>query len=248
MSPHPPNGKESEDHKIRLLAARGKWSGTDLSPMRRRMQRALSTLQRHADGAFKRFVDIVVSGVVLSLLSPFFLAIAIAIKLTDWGPVLFWQDRVGRHGRIFRFPKFRSMVVDAERRKDDLLAENQHGGSGVTFKMKRDPRITPVGAWLRRFSLDELPQLWCVFRGDMSLVGPRPAVPREVRLYTSADRRRLLVIPGLTCIWQVSGRAEIPFPKQVELDWEYIQQQGLTKDVELLLKTIPAVLGGRGAY
>ncbi len=198
--------------------------------------------------ALKRGADIGVAGIALLLLSPLFAILAIAIKLTDNGPVLFWQSRVGRYGRLFQFPKFRSMVVDAEARKDALLNNNQHGEAGVTFKMKRDPRITRVGALLRRFSLDELPQLWCVFKGDMTIVGPRPAVPRETSLYTSADRRRLTVTPGLTCIWQVSGRSEIAFPQQVEMDWEYIHGQSLFHDLLLFLKTIPAVLKGRGAY
>jgi lipopolysaccharide/colanic/teichoic acid biosynthesis glycosyltransferase len=207
----------------------------------------LDTQEELGQGS-KRVKDVLVAGLALLALSPLFAIIAIAIKLTDGGQVFFWQSRVGRHGRIFQFPKFRSMVVDAEARKDALLAENQHGQSGVTFKMKRDPRITRVGAILRRFSLDELPQLWCVLAGDMSLVGPRPAVPRETSVYLSADRRRLAVTPGLTCIWQVSGRSEISFPQQVEMDWQYIHEQSVWCDLKLLLKTIPAVLSGKGAY
>ena len=137
--------------------------------------------------------------------------------------------------------------MDAEARKAALLARNDHGAS-VTFKMKRDPRVTRVGAVLRRTSLDELPQLWSVLRGDMSLVGPRPPVPSEVARYTPADRRRLDVRPGLTCLWQVSGRGDIPFPEQVELDAEYIESRGFWTDLRLLLRTIPAVVLGRGAY
>jgi lipopolysaccharide/colanic/teichoic acid biosynthesis glycosyltransferase len=197
---------------------------------------------------FKRTLDILVSGTALFLLSPLLFVIAAIIKLSDGGPILFWQDRVGRHGDIFPFPKFRSMRIDAEQLKDKLLAGNQHGKDGVTFKMKRDPRITPVGRIIRRFSLDELPQLWCVLNGNMTLVGPRPAVPREVRAYRSADRRRLEVTPGLTCIWQVSGRSEVPFPQQVEMDCEYIHNQSLVKDLLLLIKTLPAVISGKGAY
>lgn len=204
--------------------------------------------REHVGFALKRVSDFTLSGIALLLLLPVFTLIAIAIKLTDGGPVLFWQARVGRRGQIFHFPKFRSMVVDAEKRKDDLLKQNQHGEAGITFKMKRDPRVTPVGAFLRRFSLDELPQLWCVFLGHMALVGPRPAVPRETALYKSADRRRLEATPGLTCIWQVSGRSEIPFVEQVEMDWNYIHQQSLLHDIWLILKTIPAVIRGRGAY
>ena len=194
----------------------------------------------------KRGLDISISALALLLLSPLFLAIAVAIILSDGGPVLFWQQRVGLYGEPFRFPKFRSMVVDAEARKSDLLACNRHG-QGVTFKMLNDPRVTRIGAVLRRFSLDELPQLWCVLRGEMSLVGPRPAVPEEVEQYAAHHRNRLHTLPGLTCIWQVSGRSEIPFEQQVQLDQEYIQRRNFWMDVSLLAKTIPAVLGGRGA-
>lgn len=195
----------------------------------------------------KRLIDIVAALGGLVCLAPLFLAVALAIKLTDGGPILFRQTRVGRWGREFPFPKFRSMVMNAEKLKDQLLAQNQHK-DGVTFKMKRDPRVTWIGRIIRKLSIDELPQLWCVLRGDMSLVGPRPPVPREVAQYTLADRRRLDVTPGLTCIWQVSGRGDIPFPKQVELDVQYIQSQSVWFDIMLLLKTVPAVLLGKGAY
>jgi len=195
----------------------------------------------------KRGLDVTASGAGLIALSPLFLAVALAIKLTDRGPVLFWQKRVGQWGREFPFPKFRSMVVNAEALKDQLLEQNQHGQS-VTFKMKKDPRITWIGRIIRRTSIDELPQLWCVLRGDMSLVGPRPPVPREVALYTLQDRRRLDVIPGLTCIWQVEGRGDIPFDQQVQMDIAYIESQSFWFDLKLLLKTVPAVLIGKGAY
>lgn len=195
----------------------------------------------------KRTLDILVAGCMLVALSPLFLAVALAIKLTDGGPILFWQTRVGRWGREFPFPKFRSMVVNAEQLKATLLAQNEHADNR-TFKMKRDPRITWIGRIIRKLSIDELPQLWCVLKGDMSLVGPRPPVPKEVALYTLADRRRLDVTPGLTCIWQVSGRSEIPFPQQVELDVQYIESQSFWFDIVLLLRTVPAVLLGRGAY
>jgi lipopolysaccharide/colanic/teichoic acid biosynthesis glycosyltransferase len=139
------------------------------------------------------------------------------------------------------------MVVGAERLKAELLAQNSHGDC-VTFKMKRDPRVTWIGRIIRKLSIDELPQLWCVFKGEMSLVGPRPPVPGEVARYSLADRRRLDVVPGLTCIWQVSGRGDIPFPEQVKLDVDYIESQNLWLDLKLLLQTVPAVLLGRGAY
>jgi lipopolysaccharide/colanic/teichoic acid biosynthesis glycosyltransferase len=196
----------------------------------------------------KRTLDIVVAGAMLILLAPVFAFVALSIKLTDRGPVLFWQKRVGQWGREFPFPKFRSMVTNAEKLKDQLLAANQHGAAGVTFKMKRDPRVTWIGRIIRKLSIDELPQLWCVLKGDMSLVGPRPPVPREVALYTLADRRRLDVTPGLTCIWQVSGRGDIPFPQQVQLDIQYIESQSFWFDIKLLLATVPAVLLGKGAY
>ncbi len=195
----------------------------------------------------KRIIDVVASGFLMLCLWPIFLVVALCIKLTDGGPVLFWQTRIGLWGREFPFPKFRSMVVNAEALKDELLEQSDHEDS-VTFKMKKDPRITWIGRIIRKLSIDELPQLWCVFKGDMSLVGPRPPVPREVAEYTLADRRRLDVIPGLTCIWQVSGRGDIPFNEQVELDVQYIESRSLWFDIKLLLSTIPAVLLGKGAY
>ena len=195
----------------------------------------------------KRVLDLVASGCALIVLSPCLGLIALLIKREDRGPILFRQIRVGQYGREFRMLKFRSMRNGAEAGLQELLAQNQHQ-VGVTFKIKDDPRITRVGKWIRKFSLDELPQLWNVFRGDMSLVGPRPPVPREVALYTLADRRRLAVKPGITCIWQISGRAEIDFPGQVQLDVRYIESRSLWQDILILCKTIPAVLSGKGAY
>ena len=197
--------------------------------------------------AVKRMLDIVGSGVGMVLLSPVYLAIAIAVKMSSPGPVFFVQTRVGRYGRHFRFYKFRSMRQDAEALKDSLKSQNE-SKDGVIFKMKDDPRITKVGKFLRRTSLDELPQLWNVFIGDMSLVGPRPPVPKEVQEYTLEDRKRLDVIPGITCLWQIKGRSEIPFHEQVKLDKEYIQAPSVWKDILILLKTVPAILGGKGAY
>ena len=196
----------------------------------------------------KRGLDIALVLPALLLLTPLFTLVALAIKLHDRGPVLFWQERVGRHGKTFRFPTFRSMCVNAEAVRAALLAENQHGSQGVTFKMKRDPRITPIGRLIRRTSIDELPQLWCVLRGNMSLVGPRPPLPGEVERYSMLERERLSVTPGLTCIWQVSGRSEIPFPQQVLMDIDYIQRRSMGSDVKLLAQTLPAVIRGRGAY
>lgn len=196
----------------------------------------------------KRWLDVLVAGAALLLALPFLLLIALLIKLTDGGPVLFWQMRVGKWGKPFRFPKFRSMVVDAEAVRAKLLATNQHGQQGITFKMKRDPRITWIGRFIRKTSIDELPQLWCVIKGDMSLVGPRPALVSEVERYTLDNRRRLDITPGLTCIWQVSGRSDIPFDEQCRMDVQYIEEQSVLADLRLLLKTIPAVVTGRGAY
>ena len=195
----------------------------------------------------KRAIDVFGSLVGMVLLSPVFLGIALAVKLTSPGPVIFAQVRVGRYGRHFRFYKFRSMYVDAEERKKELLAKNE-SKDGVIFKMKDDPRITKVGKFLRHTSLDELPQLWNVFIGDMSLVGPRPPVPKEVQEYTLDDRKRLDVIPGITCLWQIRGRSEIPFHEQVRLDKEYIMAPSIWTDIKILLKTIPAIIGGKGAY
>ena len=196
----------------------------------------------------KRGVDVAAAATILATLLPLFAVVALLIWLTDRGPVLYWQQRVGRHGKVFRFPKFRSMLVNADALVDKLSQQNQHGAQGVTFKIRRDPRITWIGRIIRRTSIDELPQLWCVLTGEMSLVGPRPALPREVSRYSLADRRRLEAIPGLTCHWQVQGRSEIPFPRQVELDVAYIEHQNLALDLRLLVQTIPAVVTGRGAY
>ncbi len=195
----------------------------------------------------KRLLDIIASGIIIILLSPLFLTIAALIYIESPGAVLFKQTRVGRWGVLFTMWKFRSMYMDAEERKKQLMQQNEMSG-GVLFKMKRDPRITKIGRFIRKASIDELPQLWNVFKGDMSLVGPRPPVPAEVDQYSLADRRRLEVIPGITCVWQVSGRSDIPFPEQVELDVKYIESQSLWTDIKILFQTIPAVLMGKGAY
>ena len=195
----------------------------------------------------KRALDILASGAGLLVLSPFFIILSVMIRVESHGPVLFSQTRIGRRGRSFRCWKFRSMYIDAEERKAALMADNEMAG-GTTFKMKRDPRITRIGRFIRKASIDELPQLWNVFIGDMSLVGPRPPVPAEVVLYSSRHRQRLSVKPGITCIWQVSGRSDIPFEQQVELDIEYIAKRTLWFDIKLLLATVPAVLLARGAY
>ena len=196
---------------------------------------------------FKRLMDIILSILALVIGSPIFLAAAILVKITSPGPIIFSQVRVGKFGRHFKFYKFRSMYIDAEARKAELMKHNE-SGDGVIFKMKRDPRITPVGRFIRKFSIDELPQLFNVLLGDMSLVGPRPPLPSEVRTYTLEERKRLNITPGITCLWQVSGRSELPFSKQIALDKEYIASQGVWNDFLILLKTVPAILTGKGAW
>ncbi|MFM1847250.1 MAG: hypothetical protein RL417_724, partial [Pseudomonadota bacterium] len=194
----------------------------------------------------KRWLDIGVSGALLIALLPIFGAVALAVRLSSPGPILFHQRRMGLNGRIFVMYKFRSMFVDAEDRLHELRDRNEM--AGPVFKLKDDPRVTPVGRVLRRFSLDELPQLWNVFIGDMSLVGPRPPIPGEVSLYERRDRRRLSMRPGITCTWQVSGRNDIKdFESWVKLDLEYIDNWSLGRDMVLLARTIPAVLFGVGA-
>jgi exopolysaccharide biosynthesis polyprenyl glycosylphosphotransferase len=194
----------------------------------------------------KRALDLVGALALLIVTAPILLAVAIAIKLEDGGPVFFPQVRVGKDGRHFVIFKFRSMVQNAEALKAQLLAQNEMR-DGILFKIRKDPRITRVGRLIRKLSLDELPQLFNVVRGDMSLVGPRPPVPSEVARYDPAHRRRLSATPGITCLWQVSGRNEIDFQGQVRLDVQYIERQSLGLDLAILLRTIPAVISGRGA-
>jgi len=209
-------------------------------------QRWLWHWRNSGGDALKRALDIVGSALFLIALSPLYAVIAILIRLEDGGPAIFAQTRVGRYGREFRMYKFRSMRPDAEALLSQLLARNHHK-EGVTFKIKDDPRLTRLGKWLRRVSFDELPQVWNVLKGDMSLVGPRPPVPREVARYSLADRRRLAVKPGLTCFWQIGGRSELDFSEQVKLDVRYIEARNLWTDLAILLKTLPAVAEGRGA-
>ena len=195
----------------------------------------------------KRTMDILVAVIFLVGLSPLFFLVALIIYLTDRGPVIYTQKRVGKWGREFSFPKFRSMVVNADEIRQKILDQSHHADS-LTFKMAKDPRITWIGGIIRKLSIDELPQLWNVLKGDMSLVGPRPPLPEEVARYTLKDRRRLDVTPGLTCTWQVSGRSDIPFDEQVKLDVAYIESKSIMTDIRILFKTIPAVLSGKGAY
>jgi len=195
----------------------------------------------------RRFVDVTASAALIIVLSPLLLLVAILIKLESPGPALFRQIRIGQDAKPFTLWKFRSMYIDAEQRKKALVVQQDCPG-GIRFKMKQDPRITRMGRFIRRTSVDELPQLWNVLTGSMSLVGPRPPLPQEVQRYTQTERRRLSTVPGITCIWQVSGRADIPFNKQVLLDVRYIDSQSLWLDLMILFKTVPAVVFGRGAY
>lgn len=198
-----------------------------------------------SDGT-KRALDIAVAALAIVMLLPIILAVVFAIKLEDRGPVLFRQFRIGENGRSFPMYKFRSMYTDAEERRAALLKDSER--DGICFKMRNDPRITKTGKFIRRFSIDELPQLFNVLLGHMSLVGPRPALGSEVSVYSKTAYRRLGGKPGITCIWQVSGRAEIPFQRQLAMDVAYLQRKGLATDIWLLARTIPAVLTGRGAY
>lgn len=194
----------------------------------------------------KRLFDFVISGIALLILSPFFLIIIILIKTTSEGQVFFKQERCTVYGRKFIFYKFRTMVADAELMLKDLLKYNEM--EGPVFKMANDPRVTKVGKWFRKYSIDELPQLWNVFKGDMSLVGPRPPIVEEVKNYDIWQRRRLSMRPGITCLWQISGRNEIrDFNEWMRLDLEYIDNWSPWLDFKILMMTIPVVLFGRGA-
>ena len=199
-----------------------------------------------ADAFGRRALDIVFSFAALLLLLPLLALIAFLIRLDSPGPVLFIQKRVGKDGQEFPVFKFRSMFLNAEDRLASLQSANER--SGPVFKMRHDPRVTRAGRSLRRCSLDEVPQLLNILRGEMSLVGPRPALPREVALYTPEQRGRLSVTPGLTGLWQVSGRATLSFEQSVALDLEYVRRQSVGLNVVLILKTIPAVVTGCGAY
>jgi exopolysaccharide biosynthesis polyprenyl glycosylphosphotransferase len=196
--------------------------------------------------AIKSAFDKMIAASALILLAPLFAAIALAIKYADRGPVFFRQTRVGKGGRVFTFYKFRTMVVDAEQRKPLLAARNE--ADGVLFKLRNDPRVTRPGSWLRRSSLDELPQLVNVLLGDMSLVGPRPALPEEAARYGDHMRRRLAVTPGITGLWQVSGRSDLPWEEAERLDLRYVENWSFALDLQILWKTGSAVIRGSGAY
>jgi exopolysaccharide biosynthesis polyprenyl glycosylphosphotransferase len=194
----------------------------------------------------KRAFDVVGAFAGLALAAPLMAIVAIVIKLTSRGPVLFSQLRCGRAGRPFRLYKFRSMTEEAEEVRASLVTANEV--TGPVFKIRGDPRVTPIGRFIRKYSIDELPQLLNVLQGDMALVGPRPPIPSEVEHYEPWQLRRLEAKPGLTCIWQVSGRSDIGFEDWVRMDIEYIDTMSFWLDLKLLLRTVPAVITARGAY
>ena len=194
----------------------------------------------------KRLFDVTVASCALGILSLPMIIVAFIIKATDRGPIFFKQVRVGKGGRLFYCYKFRSMCVDAEEKKQELMHLNE--ASGPVFKIKADPRVTRIGAFIRKMSIDEFPQFFNVLKGEMSIVGPRPPIPSEVEQYGDHERQRLAVHPGITCLWQIGGRSNVTFERWVELDIEYIETMSFGKDVAIVLKTIPAVLKSSGAH
>ncbi|RKH70113.1 sugar transferase [Corallococcus aberystwythensis] len=214
----------------------------------RRASRALEQLSVELGPVLRRLIDILAVGLGLVLVSPLLLVTALAIKLDSRGPVLFRQERVGQHGRPFQILKLRTMRVGADAEKARLATQVPGAVDGGRFKLRVDPRTTRVGRVLRKYSIDELPQLWNVVRGDMTLVGPRPTLWIEVAKYRARELRRLEVRPGLTCLWQVEGRSDLSFEQQVSLDLEYIDRVTPRQELHILARTIPAVLTGRGAY
>ena len=195
---------------------------------------------------FKRIIDIIGAGLGLILLSPIIAIVACAVKVTSKGPIFFSQKRVGKNGELFEMYKFRSMVVNAEELKGNL--EDQNEMSGPMFKIKDDPRVTKVGKFIRKTSIDELPQLWNVLKGDMSLVGPRPSLPKEVEQFDNWMFKRLSVRPGLTCYWQVSGRNNIDFEDWMKLDCRYVDERNLWIDIKLIFKTVFVLFGDKNAH
>jgi exopolysaccharide biosynthesis polyprenyl glycosylphosphotransferase len=243
-------GNESEASRVALdpdTAARAAAPWAVAPPTRRPLSMVTAEIrEQHRSHFTKRALDVIGSVLGLLLLSPVFLLVAVAVKATSRGPALFVQKRCGQGGRLFDFYKFRTMTVDAEERKADL--EHLNELRGPAFKIRRDPRITPVGMILRKLSLDELPQLWNVLKGDMSLVGPRPGPVDEVERYTSQEVQRLSVVPGITGLWQVSGRSALSdFDARLRLDLEYARRSSLWLDVKILVKTIFVVISTHGA-
>ncbi|HEY6878838.1 MAG TPA: sugar transferase [Polyangiales bacterium] len=240
--------------QVRALATPARWlaqSETPIAVLRRLWRRVQlrGFLALVALGpVLRRTVDVLATGLGLLVLALPLTLVAIAVRIDSKGPVFFGQERIGERGRRFRMWKFRTMIVNADALKDQLSKQCAGATDGVRFKMVRDPRVTRVGAVLRKFSIDELPQLFNVLRGDMTLLGPRPAVWREVARYDKRALRRLEVKPGLTCLWQVSGRSDLSFSQQVSLDHEYVDRDRPQDEQRILVQTIPAVVTGRGAY
>ena len=243
----------AEQQALRLLQAQSRLGRIQMRLLMNLKRWSWLVVLNSTHGA-KRFFDIVISLICLLMASPAFVIVALLIR-RDGGPVFFKQKRVGLHGGEFQMLKFRSMCVDAEAKLADLLEKNEKA-QGITFKMKDDPRVTCIGRFIRKTSLDELPQFINVLRGDMSIVGPRPPLPREVALYSSSDRRRLHARPGITCLWQVGERQggvweigdrnAIDFVEQVSLDVRYIESHSLLRDLWILIKTVPAIVLGKG--
>lgn len=194
----------------------------------------------------KRGMDVLLSAVALIVLSPVFLVTAVAIKCEDRGPVFFVQPRAGKDMKPFSMYKFRSMYVNADEKLKEMMKDNEQ--TGHAFKIKNDPRITRTGRFIRRFSIDELPQLINIMKGDMSIVGPRPILTFQMEACSQYERQRLAVQPGLTCYWQIGGRANVTWEEWVELDLDYIEDMGLWTDLKMIVKTVPAVFRGDGAY
>jgi lipopolysaccharide/colanic/teichoic acid biosynthesis glycosyltransferase len=211
-----------------------------------RLKLTFWVIRNKINAQLKRIFDIIFAACALIGLSPIFLITAIAIKLDSSGPIFYRQVRGGERGKLFGCLKFRSMIVNADAQKQSLMAKNE--ADEIVFKMKKDPRVTRVGRIIRKLSIDELPQFINVLKGDMSIVGPRPPVPSEVEKYQFQHYYRLDAVPGITGLQQVEGRSGITFKRWVQLDLEYIQEQSLRKDLLIILKTIPAVVLGRGAY
>ena len=216
-------------------------------PLNVRLKNRIWQMKKNLFPRCKRLLDMVISSAALILLSPLLLLVVILVKAESKGSAIFKQKRIGLNGEPFTMLKFRSMSDNAEGLRPQL-EDNNEMNNGVLFKIKKDPRITRIGAIIRKTSIDELPQLINVLRGDMSLVGPRPPLPSEVSLYSRSERVRLSVMPGITCLWQIAGRSDIPFKQQVKLDVDYIERQSLSLDLIVLIKTIPAVIKARGAY
>ena len=216
------------------------------SSVDRNNMRVVYEQKSHIYKLLKRFFDIVLSGAALICLSPVFLITAIAIKLEDGGPAFFTQPRAGKDMKPFKMYKFRSMYVNADEKLKELLKDNEQ--TGHAFKIKNDPRITKVGKFIRKTSIDELPQLINIIKGDMSIVGPRPILPFQMEECNDYERQRLIVQPGLTCYWQIGGRANIKWDEWVELDLNYIEDMSLWTDLKMIVKTVPAVFDSEGAY